>query len=181
MFLAYCDSGRGKYDVTTWKQGKWARSSPMWESELCSQSSLILPDCTQNVPSKILIYKTTFWKLFWIFLTICIEKFVIPSFPHENRKIFIYLFLLFRGAPAAYGTSQSRSYFGAPPVSLHHRHSSMGSKPHLQPTHQLMATPTEPGQGSNLQPHGYYLDSFPLCHNGNSENRIILKTHYVIF
>ena len=27
---------------------------------------------------------------------------------------------------------------------------------------------TERGQRSNLQPHGYQLDLFPLCHNGNS-------------
>ena len=32
--------------------------------------------------------------------------------------------------------------------------------------------PTEPGQGSNLQPHGYSSDAFPPCHSGNSHIHI---------
>ena len=35
--------------------------------------------------------------------------------------------------------------------------------------------PPERGQGLNLQPHGYWLDSFPLCHNGNSVRGNFLK------
>ena len=72
--------------------------------------------------------------------------------------VFMYLFLLFRAAPAAYGGSQVRGQIGATAASLYHNHSNMGSEPHLRPTLQLMATldtsPTERDQGSNPQPHG---------------------------
>ena len=47
-----------------------------------------------------------------------------------------------------------------------------GSKPHLRSTAQLVAMsdlqPTEQGQGLNPHPQGFQLDSFPLCHKGNS-------------
>ena len=47
---------------------------------------------------------------------------------------------------------------GAVATGLHHSHRNAVSKPHLQPTPQLTATPdpqpTEQGQGSNPQPHG---------------------------
>ena len=48
---------------------------------------------------------------------------------------------LFTAAPAAYGSSQARGQIGAEAASLHHGHSNEGSKPHLQPTLQLSATP----------------------------------------
>ena len=44
---------------------------------------------------------------------------------------FIYLFLLFRAAPAAYGGSQARGRIGAAAASLCHSHSNTGSEPHL--------------------------------------------------
>ena len=73
--------------------------------------------------------------------------------------LLIYLFLLFRVAPMAYGSSQARGRFGAMAAGLCHCHSSARSKPRLQPTVQLTATsdpqPTERSQGSNLHPHGY--------------------------
>ena len=34
--------------------------------------------------------------------------------------------------------------------------------------------PTEQGQGSNLCPHGYQADSFPLSHSGNSKTNWFL-------
>ena len=82
------------------------------------------------------------------------------------------LFVLFRVAPAAYESSQARSLIGATAAGLHHNHSNARSKPCLQTTSQLMATPdpkpTERGQGLNPQPHHSQLDSFLLCHNRNS-------------
>ena len=43
-------------------------------------------------------------------------------------------------APAAYGGSQARGLSGAVATSLRQSHSNVGSKPHLLPTPQLMAT-----------------------------------------
>ena len=81
-----------------------------------------------------------------------------------------FFFLLFNCAPTAYRSSQARGRIRATVASLHHSHSNMGSKPCQQPTPQLTATPdlgpTERDQGSNLHLHGYWLDSFPLSHNG---------------
>ena len=55
----------------------------------------------------------------------------------------------------AYGGSQARSQIGAVAASLRHSRSNARSRPHLQPTSQLTATPdpqpTERGQGSNLR------------------------------
>ena len=45
--------------------------------------------------------------------------------------LFIYLFCLFRAAPAAYGGSQARGRIGAAAISLQHSHSDEGSEPHL--------------------------------------------------
>jgi len=54
----------------------------------------------------------------------------------------IFLVVVFsRTAPVAYGGSQARGPIGATAPSLHHSHSNTGSKPHLQPTPQLKATP----------------------------------------
>ena len=44
-------------------------------------------------------------------------------------------------APAAYGGSQARGLIGAVATGLHQSHSNAGSKPRLQPTPQLTATP----------------------------------------
>ena len=53
------------------------------------------------------------------------------------------------------------------------------SELHLQPTPQLMARPdprlAERGQGSNLCPHRYQSDSFPLSHNGNSSKSFCMN------
>ena len=53
---------------------------------------------------------------------------------------FFGLFAFPRAAPMAYGDSQARGRIGAVAASLHHSHSNMGSKSHLQPTPQLMTT-----------------------------------------
>ena len=81
--------------------------------------------------------------------------------------------------PAAYGGSQARGPIGAVAASLHHSHNNQGSKPRLPPTPQLSVMqdpwPTEQGQGSNLRPHGYESDLFPLHHCGNSRTWELLK------
>ena len=54
----------------------------------------------------------------------------------------IFSLLLFFGGGwailAAYGGSQARGQIGAVAADLHHSHSNARSKPHLQPTPQLM-------------------------------------------
>ena len=47
------------------------------------------------------------------------------------------------GIPTAYGGSQARGWIGAIAAGLRHSHShsNLGSKPYLQTTPQLMATP----------------------------------------
>ena len=100
-----------------------------------------------------------------------------PLSPLTARAIFSFFFL-FRAAPTPYGSYQARGWIGATAADLHHSHSNMGSEPHLQPTPQVTATPdpqpTEWGHRSNPHPHGYWLESFPLCHNGNSIEQFFL-------
>ena len=56
--------------------------------------------------------------------------------------LFIYLFIAISWAiPAAYGGSQARGLIRAVAASLCQSHSNVGSKPRLQPTPQLTATP----------------------------------------
>ena len=108
--------------------------------------------------------------------------------PAPGRSTFAPFFwfglvLLFRAAPVAYGRSQARGLIRATAARLRHGHNNAGSKLHLQPTPQLMATPdpepTEQGQRLNPHPHGYYSDSFPLCHNRNS-NCTLIKTNKLL-
>ena len=73
---------------------------------------------------------------------------------------FFFFFFCFLGLhPEAYGGSQARGQVGAVAAGLCQSHSSLGSKPRLQPTPQLTAMLniwlTEQGQGSNLHPHEY--------------------------
>jgi len=76
---------------------------------------------------------------------------------------FFCLFAISWADPEAYGGSQARGLIGAVATGLRQSHSNLGSKPRLQPTAQLTATPdpqpTEQGQGPNPQPHGSQLDS----------------------
>ena len=85
---------------------------------------------------------------------------------------FFFVFCLFKAAPTAYGGFQSRGLIRATAASLRQSHSNAGSKSHLRPTPQFMATldpqPTEQAQGSNPKPHGFQSDSFPMSHNGKS-------------
>ena len=54
---------------------------------------------------------------------------------------FVFVFCLFRATLAAYEGSQTRDLIGATAASLHQSHSNARSKPRLQPTPQLTATP----------------------------------------
>ena len=54
---------------------------------------------------------------------------------------FFFFFAFSKAAPVAYGGSQARGLIRAVAAAIHHSHSNTGSKPHLRPTPQLMATP----------------------------------------
>ena len=91
----------------------------------------------------------------------------------------LFIYLLFRAAPVAYGSSQVRDEIGAAADGLSHSHSSLGPEPHLRPTPPLTATsvplPAEQDQGSNPHPGGYRRGSLPLNQNGNSKYMDILN------
>ena len=61
--------------------------------------------------------------------------------PQLQINLFFGLFCLFRAVPMACGGSQARGQMGDGAFGLHHSHSGSGSKLHLQPTPQLMASP----------------------------------------
>ena len=54
--------------------------------------------------------------------------------------LFIYLVLLFKAIPTAYGSSQATGWIGAAAVGLCHSQSNETSEPRLWPTPQLMPT-----------------------------------------
>ena len=54
--------------------------------------------------------------------------------------MYVCMYLLLKATPVAYGSSQARGQVGATPAGLHHSPSNTGSKPHLRPSAQLMAT-----------------------------------------
>ena len=74
-----------------------------------------------------------------------IQSFLSENF-HFGKLIYfffaflIFFFHLFRAAPAACGGSQAGGEIGAVASGLCQSHSNSGSKPHLPPTLQLIAT-----------------------------------------
>ena len=60
-----------------------------------------------------------------------LENHIAPSLSHDHL---VYYFYCFRATPAAYGSSQAKCQIGATAASLHHSHSSSGSKLCLWPT-----------------------------------------------
>ena len=57
----------------------------------------------------------------------------------EYPTVYLFIYLLFRAEPAAYGGSQAGGPIGATASGLCQSHSNLGSGPHLQPSPQLMA------------------------------------------
>ena len=76
------------------------------------------------------------WELLWFYFfphfLLFFKKDLLPSF---------LPFLLFRAAPAAYGSSQARGWIRAAAASLHHSHSDARAQLSRWPTPQLRATP----------------------------------------
>jgi len=76
--------------------------------------------------------------------------------------------------PTSYGGSRARGRIRPTTAGAYATvTSTIISKLRLQPTPQRKVMPPDPkptveGLGSNLQPHGSWLDSFPLFHDGNS-------------
>ena len=69
------------------------------------------------------------------------ETSVWPHPQTSSYKIFLFSYLIFRAAPAAYRGSQARGWIGALAASLCHSHSNTRSEPQLRPISQLTATP----------------------------------------
>ena len=63
------------------------------------------------------------------------------SVNNYSFAFFYFIFLLFRAAPAAYGSSQPRGLIGATAARLHHSHSNARSEPCLRAALQLTAMP----------------------------------------
>ena len=73
-------------------------------------------------------------------LTACLPPGVESGLDWFSQVTFFFFFFFFlRATPAAYRASQARGQIEV--ASLHHSHSNIGSKLHLQPTPQLMALP----------------------------------------
>ena len=89
---------------------------------------------------------------------------------------FYFLFLVFRAAPVAHGSSQVWGQIGATAASLYHSHSSARSEQCLQPTPQLTAMPhPQP----TLHPLEYQWDLFLLCPNRNSLSYCVFHLYLV--
>ena len=103
------------------------------------------------------------------------------SFPFLS---FHSISFLFRATPVASISSLARGLFWATAASIHHSHSNLGSEPLPQPTAQLMAMldpkPTNWVQGLNLHPHGYWLGSLPLSHDGSSMITILTGVRWYL-
>ena len=97
------------------------------------------------------------------------------QFQHLQFILFLsFIFLSFRATHVAYGGSHARCWIGAIATGLCHSHihRNMGYKLHLDlhhiPQHHHSLTHWErPG----IEPTTpWFLDLFPLCHDGNSSN-----------
>ena len=69
-----------------------------------------------------------------------------PFFKARDKCYLSFFFFFPMVTPAAYGGFQVKGQIGATAASLCHSHSNTGSKPHLWPTTQLVATPDPHGQ-----------------------------------
>ena len=88
------------------------------------------------------------WTSFYVLichLYILFGDMLLMFFAYFLNRLFLFLFLiffcLFKAASMAYGDSQARGWLGAVAVGLYHSYNSVGSKLHLRPIPQFMATP----------------------------------------
>ena len=97
-----------------------------------------------------------------------------------NSFCFLFFFA-FQGRTCSIGSSQAGGRFRATAAARLYQNtmqdpSHVCNLHHYSQQHQI-PHPTEQGQGLNSHPHGYQLDLFPLCHNGNSLNKFNNKIH----
>ena len=74
-------------------------------------------------------------------ISFSLKNFLQTLFQGRYGKKFFFFWVFSRAAPTAYGDSQARGLIGAVAAGLCPSHSNTGSKPRLQPTPQLTATP----------------------------------------
>ena len=131
---------------------KWERISVLGEFFCCNwilQEKDLLQTDEAPLQSTKKIYSAFSIKCYLSETTWSVNYIFIPLL---DSFLFLF-FCFFRSAPVAYGSSQARGWIRAAAAGLHHRHSNIGSEPHLRPTPQLRATldsqPAEWGQGLN--------------------------------
>ena len=85
---------------------------------------------------------TIFFKVTFQLQTLHASVFSHSTFNSSNQFFLLLLlsFCLFRSTATAHGVSQAEGPIGAVATSLNPSHSHTGSKSHLQPTPQLIAT-----------------------------------------
>ena len=98
--------------------------SPSWEKSVHHKIILIL------IP----------WDAFYL-LFLFYPQLLVTITPHWFLFFSFFFFVFFWATSAAYGGSQARGRIGAVATGLRQSHSNSGSKPRLQPTPQLTATP----------------------------------------
>ena len=118
---------------------------PPFESFLssCSHLDRLLICCSALVLG--FLFTLTLGSLFAAQLcwSLCFSACLLSTLSWGSQILFFFFFLFAfsRAAPAAYGGSQARGLIRAVAAGLSQSHSNVGSKPLLQPTPQLTATP----------------------------------------
>ena len=101
--------------------------------------------------------------------------FLSKNCPKKHLFCFCFCFcFVSRAAPTAYESSQAQSQIGVAPAGLHHSHmGSEASSATCTTAHgNTRSLSTEQGQGLNPCPHGCWLSSLALSHDGNSEEKL---------
>ena len=108
-------------------QFHWLLPSSLWEFDFLHPKSYFLKE------------DSNIWNLICILHLMSMFSVIFLLVLGDGITIFIYL--LFRAAPAAYRVSKARGQIAGTAASLRHSHSNIGSELHLRPTPQLMAMP----------------------------------------